>query len=141
VAWQGGEPTMTGLDFFRRCPRQLHDAYRVDKGGKGSFYRAMQGLAALQRHDVEWNALATVHAANQDRGRDVLHPHPTRDGSHVPAAAGRPGAVRAGAPVRRRGLQGAAATTHAPADPDASGNAATSSHPPMTEAMTGPAPC
>jgi uncharacterized protein len=52
-------------------PRQLHDAYRVDKGGKGSFDRVMNGLAALRRHDVDWNALTTVHAANQDRGRDV----------------------------------------------------------------------
>jgi uncharacterized protein len=117
VAWQGGEPTMMGLDFFRRStelaaayrrpgqritytiqtngtliddawaaffkehdflvglsidgPRELHDAYRVDKGGKGSFGRVMRGLAALRRHDVEWNALTTVHAANQDRGREV----------------------------------------------------------------------
>jgi hypothetical protein len=27
-------------------PRELHDAYRVDKGGKGSFDRVMRGLAA-----------------------------------------------------------------------------------------------
>jgi serine-type anaerobic sulfatase-maturating enzyme len=31
----------------------------------------MRGLAALRRHDVDWNALTTVHAANQDRGREV----------------------------------------------------------------------
>jgi uncharacterized protein len=31
----------------------------------------MKGLAALQRHGVEWNALTTVHAANQDQGREV----------------------------------------------------------------------
>ncbi|MGO9078178.1 MAG: anaerobic sulfatase maturase [Streptosporangiaceae bacterium] len=117
VAWQGGEPTMMGLDFFRRSvelargycqpgqrisytmqtngtllddewgaflaehqflvglsidgPQPIHDAYRVDKGGKGSFRLVMKGLAALQRHDVEWNALTTVHAANQDCGRAV----------------------------------------------------------------------
>jgi uncharacterized protein len=117
VAWQGGEPTMMGLEFFRRSvelanqlklphqrivytiqtngtliddewgaffaehgflvglsidgPREMHDTFRVDKGGKGSFDRVMEGLAALQRHDVEWNALTTVHAANQDRGREV----------------------------------------------------------------------
>ena len=117
VAWQGGEPTMMGLDFFRRSvqladsikqpgqqitytvqtngtllddawaaffkehgflvglsidgPRELHDTYRVDKGGKGSFDRVMRGLAALRRHGVEWNALTTVHAANQDSGRQV----------------------------------------------------------------------
>jgi uncharacterized protein len=117
VAWQGGEPTMMGLDFFRRSvelaeelkqpgqrivhtvqtngtlvddewagffaehgflvglsidgPRAVHDTYRVDKGGKGSFDRVMSGLAALRRHGVDWNALTTVHAANQDRGREV----------------------------------------------------------------------
>jgi serine-type anaerobic sulfatase-maturating enzyme len=31
----------------------------------------MRGLAALRRHDVDWNALTTVHAANQDCGREV----------------------------------------------------------------------
>jgi uncharacterized protein len=117
VAWQGGEPTMMGLEFFQRSvelaerlklphqrltytiqtngtlidddwgaffaehgffvglsidgPRELHDVFRVDKGGKGSFDRVMEGLRALQRHDVEWNALTTIHAANHDRGRDV----------------------------------------------------------------------
>jgi uncharacterized protein len=117
VAWQGGEPTMMGLDFFRRSvqlaealkqpgqrivytiqtngtllddawaaffaehgflvglsidgPLEVHDTYRVDKGGKGSFGRVMKGLATLQRNGVEWNALTTVHAANQDRGREI----------------------------------------------------------------------
>jgi uncharacterized protein len=117
VAWQGGEPTMMGLPFFRRSvelaeqyrrpgqrlsytiqtngtlldddwaaffsehgflvglsidgPAGIHDAYRVDKGGKGSFDRVMKGLRTLQRHGVEWNALTTVHAANQHRGREV----------------------------------------------------------------------
>jgi serine-type anaerobic sulfatase-maturating enzyme len=34
-------------------PRELHDTYRVDKGGKGSFDRVMRGLAALRRHGVD----------------------------------------------------------------------------------------
>ncbi len=117
VAFQGGEPTMMGLDFFRRTldleerfrqpgqqilntiqtnatliddqwaeflkrndflvgvsidgPRSMHDAYRVDKGGKPTFDRVMAGLETLQRHDVEWNALTTVNAANGERGREV----------------------------------------------------------------------
>jgi uncharacterized protein len=117
VAWQGGEPTLMGLDFFRRSveladryrgkgqkiihtiqtngtliddswgsflaekgflvglsidgPPELHDAYRVDKGGKGTFDRVMAGLAVLRRHGVDWNALCTVHAANQDHGREI----------------------------------------------------------------------
>jgi serine-type anaerobic sulfatase-maturating enzyme len=117
VAWQGGEPTMMGLDFFRRSvelagrylrsgqravytiqtnatlldadwaaffreqdflvgvsidgPRELHDAYRVNKGGKGSFDQVMRGLDHLRGAGVEWNALTTIHAANGDRGREV----------------------------------------------------------------------
>jgi uncharacterized protein len=117
VAWQGGEPTMMGLDFFRRSveladrlklphqrlthtiqtngtllddewgrffeeqgflvglsidgPRDVHDTYRVDRGGKGSFDRVMAGLDVLRRHDVAWNALTTVHAENHDRGLEV----------------------------------------------------------------------
>jgi uncharacterized protein len=117
VAWQGGEPTLMGLPFFRRSveladrcrqpgqrithtiqtngtlvddewaaffaehgflvglsidgPAQRHDAYRVDKGGKGSFDRVMAGLAALRRHGVDWNVLTTVHAANQGAGREI----------------------------------------------------------------------
>ena len=117
VAWQGGEPTMMGLDFFRRAielerqyarpgqrilntiqtngtllddewgeflkangflagisidgPRQMHDAYRVDKGGKPTFGRVMRGLDVLKRHGVDWNVLTTIHAVNGGHGREV----------------------------------------------------------------------
>ena len=117
VAFQGGEPTMMGLGFFRSAlelerrfarpgqrilntiqtngtlldaawgsflhdngflvglsidgPRELHDAYRADKGGKPTFDRVMRGLDVLRRHQVEWNALTTVNAANGDHGREV----------------------------------------------------------------------
>ena len=43
-------------------PRELHDAYRVNKGGKGSFDQVMKGLDHLRAAGVEWNALTTVHA-------------------------------------------------------------------------------
>jgi len=117
IAWQGGEPTLMGLDFFRRSidlqrkyahpgqrllntiqtngtllddewgeflrasgflvgisidgPAPLHDAYRVDKGGKPTFGRVVRGLDVLKRHGVDWNVLTTVHAANSDHGRAV----------------------------------------------------------------------
>jgi len=117
VAWQGGEPTLMGLDFFKRSvelveqyrrpgqtvqytfqtngillndewcaffkkhdvlvglsvdgPRELHDAYRVDRGGRGTFDRVMQGWRYLRRHQVEFNILCTVNAANQAHGRAV----------------------------------------------------------------------
>ena len=99
VAWQGGEPTLMGIDFFRRAiacqdrhkkpgmtventmqtngtllndewcaflsennfliglsidgPRELHDAYRVDKRGKPTFVDVMRGLRLLQKHGIE----------------------------------------------------------------------------------------
>lgn len=108
--WQGGEPTLMGLDFFRRAvevqrhyappgmkvfntlqtngmrldeewcgffrehqflvglsldgPPHLHDAYRVDKGGRPSHQAVMKGLTLLKSHGVEFNVLTTVHAAN-----------------------------------------------------------------------------
>lgn len=43
----------------------------MNKAGRGSFGQVMAGLAVLRRHGVEWNALTTVHAANQDRGREI----------------------------------------------------------------------
>jgi uncharacterized protein len=117
VAYQGGEPTLMGIDFFARSvelaaryakpgqrvshalqtngtllddrwgrflaehgflvglsidgPRQMHDAYRVDKGGKPTFDRVMAGWEVLRRHGVAWNALTTVNAANAGHGRAV----------------------------------------------------------------------
>lgn len=111
-AWQGGEPTLMGLDFFKRVihyqqkhirpgmaihnalqtngtlldddwchffkehnfligisidgPQELHDAYRVNKGGAGSFAQVMRGWRLLVAHGVEFNVLCTVHAANQE---------------------------------------------------------------------------
>jgi uncharacterized protein len=52
-------------------PKDVHDAYRVDKKGRPTFDRVIEGLDALRRHQIEWNVLCTVHAANQDRPADV----------------------------------------------------------------------
>lgn len=116
-AWQGGEPTLMGLDFFRRAvelqakyrkpgttirnsfqtngtlldddwcaflreqnfligisidgPERLHDAYRQDKGGKATFARVMRGLELLKKHQVEFNTLTCVNAANAAHGLEV----------------------------------------------------------------------
>jgi uncharacterized protein len=45
-------------------PQELHDVYRVDKGGGPTFRRVMAGLALLKAHGVDYNILASVHAAN-----------------------------------------------------------------------------
>jgi uncharacterized protein len=116
-AWQGGEPTLMGLDFFRRAvelqekyrkpgmrilnsfqtngtllddewgeflhargfliglsmdgPAVLHDAYRVDKGGRPTHAKVMRAAELLQKHQVEFNILCCVHAANADHPLDV----------------------------------------------------------------------
>jgi uncharacterized protein len=117
IAWQGGEPTLMGLEFFERgmalvekhsrpgqqvehtiqtngtrlddawCgffkqhnflvgisvdgPRHLHDAYRVDKGGKGTSDQVMHGWELLKKHGVECNILCTVHAGNVEHAVEV----------------------------------------------------------------------
>ena len=45
-------------------PQELHDDYRVDKGGGPTFQRVMAGLALLKKHAVDYNVLVCVHAAN-----------------------------------------------------------------------------
>jgi uncharacterized protein len=37
----------------------------VNKGGAGSFDQVMRGLTFLKKHQVDFNILCTVHAANQ----------------------------------------------------------------------------
>ena len=117
VAWQGGEPTLMGLDFFKKSvelvnklrrpnqhiqytiqtngtllddewsaffkknnflvglsvdgPKALHDVYRVNKGGAGSFNQVMRGFEFLKKHNVDVNILCTVHAAKQHHPLDV----------------------------------------------------------------------
>ena len=46
-------------------PKELHDVYRVNKAGAGSFDQVMRGLDCLKKHKVDVNVLCTVHAANQ----------------------------------------------------------------------------
>ena len=52
-------------------PRQMHDAYRKDQGGKPTFDRVMAGLMLLKQNKVEFNILATVHAANAGNPLEV----------------------------------------------------------------------
>jgi uncharacterized protein len=52
-------------------PQPIHDAFRVTKGGSGSFDQVMAGLGHLREAGVEWNALTTIHSANAERGLEV----------------------------------------------------------------------
>jgi serine-type anaerobic sulfatase-maturating enzyme len=54
-------------------PQQLHDVYRVNKGGAGSFEQVMRGFHCLQKHAVDVNILCTVHAANTDHPLEIYH--------------------------------------------------------------------
>jgi uncharacterized protein len=52
-------------------PRAMHDAYRRDKGDGPTFERVMDGLRLLREHEVQFNILATVHAANANQPLEV----------------------------------------------------------------------
>ncbi len=52
-------------------PRDLHDAYRRDRKGQGTFDLVMRGWRFLKSHGVEFNILCTVNAANEKHGRRV----------------------------------------------------------------------
>ena len=47
-------------------PEALHDAYRRTRGGQPTWHAVMRGIGLLQRHGVEWNAMATVNRINGD---------------------------------------------------------------------------
>ncbi len=52
-------------------PRELHDAYRRDRRGQGTFDLVMNGWRCLRDHGVDFNILCTVNAANQAHGREI----------------------------------------------------------------------
>ena len=108
--WQGGEPTLMGLGFFRKAfalqqkyarpsmnivnsfqtngtrldddwaeffrehdvlvgisidgPEDIHDYFRPDKKGEGSFRQVMEGLELLKKHQVRFNTLTCVQSDN-----------------------------------------------------------------------------
>ena len=107
--WHGGEPTLAGLDFYRRAvelqqrylpegwscwnnlqtngtllddewcsflaearfdvglsmdgTRWLHDTYRKDRGGHGTYDRVVAALRRLQAHGIQPDILCTVTSA------------------------------------------------------------------------------
>jgi uncharacterized protein len=114
--WQGGEPALLGIDFFKRVlelqkpflgqktirnalqtngtlltdewcrflkrhgfmvgisldgPMEVHDRYRRDRKGNGTFDQVMSGLKLLQKHKVEYNVLASVARETARKPLDV----------------------------------------------------------------------
>lgn len=108
-AWQGGEPTLLGIDFFEKAirlqqkytdgrrmentlqtngmfiteewaaffkkhdfligisidgPQDLHDAYRKNQGGQGSWKRVMESIRLLKKHGVRFNTLTVINRLN-----------------------------------------------------------------------------
>ena len=54
-------------------PADLHDAYRVDKGGQPTHSRVLRGLRLLQKHGVEFNTLTVVNRKNSYHAREVYN--------------------------------------------------------------------
>jgi uncharacterized protein len=117
-AWQGGEPTLMGLDFYRKVaalqrtyaggrrvhnafqtngtnlddqwcaffgredflvglsldgPEQIHNRYRVNKGGAGSHARVVNALELLKKHRVEFNTLTCVTRQSPDEAIEIYN--------------------------------------------------------------------
>lgn len=116
-SWQGGEPALLGLDFYRKAvalekkyarpgqriqndlqtngtlldeewaaflkenrflvglsidgPREIHDRYRIFKGGQPTFDKVFRTAQILRRHEVPFNTLTCVHRLNASRPLDV----------------------------------------------------------------------
>lgn len=54
-------------------PQEFHDEYRKNKQGMPSFYKVMKGINLLNKHGVEWNAMAVVNDFNADYPLDFYH--------------------------------------------------------------------
>jgi uncharacterized protein len=54
-------------------PQEFHDEYRRTRSGKPSFQKVMNGIRLLNKHGVEWNALAVINDFNADYPLDFYH--------------------------------------------------------------------
>lgn len=120
VAFQGGEPTLAGLDFYEdlakymvACenpkrirfqyavqtnglkidetwarfwaenrylvgvsldgPKEIHDKYRRDRGGKGTYNQIMSGIRLLEKYHVDYNILTVVTSASARSGQKIYN--------------------------------------------------------------------
>ncbi len=54
-------------------PQEFHDEYRKTGTGRPTFRDVMKGINLLNKHGVEWNALAVVNDFNADYPLDFYH--------------------------------------------------------------------
>lgn len=54
-------------------PRDIHDAYRVNKAGRPSFDRAMAAVSLMRQYGVEYNTLSVVTNLSEGRGAEVYN--------------------------------------------------------------------
>lgn len=54
-------------------PQEFHDEYRKNRAGAPSFHKVMKGIELLNKHGVEWNAMAVVNDFNADYPLDFYH--------------------------------------------------------------------
>jgi uncharacterized protein len=52
-------------------PEHIHDHYRKNRSGGGSFKKVMAGLDILKKHKVEFNTLTVVQAGNVDHADEI----------------------------------------------------------------------
>ncbi len=52
-------------------PEILHNKYRLDRAGRGSFTQVMGGMEKLKKHNVEFNTLTVVQDDNSQHPREV----------------------------------------------------------------------
>ncbi|TNF39623.1 MAG: anaerobic sulfatase-maturation protein [Bacteroidetes bacterium] len=54
-------------------PRDIHDAYRVNKAGRPSFDKAMAAVSLMRQYGVEYNTLSVVTNLSEGRGAEVYN--------------------------------------------------------------------
>ena len=52
-------------------PEDVHDLYRVNKAGHGTWRKVMNGMETMQKHKVDFNVLCVLSQANVEKPKEV----------------------------------------------------------------------
>jgi len=52
-------------------PEEVNDAYRLTRGGQGTWRQVMRGIETLQKNKVEFNILCVLSQANVEKPREI----------------------------------------------------------------------